>query len=79
LFCPVPQPIDLHASCAAQPSVRFLGFEVLKAMAVKSFFFWDVTPYSLLEVNRHFGGICHMFLQNVGFLSTDYTALYPRI
>jgi hypothetical protein len=32
------------------------GFEVLRAVFMKSTIFWDITPYSLLKVNRHFGG-----------------------
>jgi hypothetical protein len=26
-------------------------------------FFWDITPCSLLKVNRRFGGKCHLHLQ----------------
>jgi hypothetical protein len=25
--------------------------------------FWDITPCSVLKVNRRFGGICHLSLQ----------------
>jgi hypothetical protein len=32
--------------------IRGLGFEVSTAMAMKSSVFWDVTPYSPLEVNQ---------------------------
>jgi hypothetical protein len=61
---------------------------------MKSIIFWDITPCSLLKVNRRFGGTCRcfqagfllglffdpeeegdMFRRNLGYLSTDYTAL----
>jgi hypothetical protein len=58
---------------------------------LKSSIFWDITPCSPLKVNRRFGGTCrlhiqgrrisqarNMLLRNVGWLSTDYTALYLR-
>jgi hypothetical protein len=31
-------------------------FEVLTAVVMKSSIFWDITPCSLLEINRGFGG-----------------------
>jgi hypothetical protein len=53
------------------------GFEVFTGV--------DITPCSPLKVNRSFEGTFfdaedggYMFLRNVGRLSTDYTALYPR-
>jgi hypothetical protein len=42
----------------------------------KSTIFWDITQCITLKVNRHFGETCPMFLRNVGWLSTDYTALF---
>jgi hypothetical protein len=35
-------------------SVTWVSFEVLSAVALKSSVFWDVTPCSLVEVNRRF-------------------------
>jgi hypothetical protein len=29
---------------------------------MKSTIFWDITPCSLLKVNRRFGGICPLYL-----------------
>jgi hypothetical protein len=40
-----------------------VGFEVLTAVVMKSTVFWDVTPYSPLEVNRCFGGTYHLHFQ----------------
>jgi hypothetical protein len=34
-----------------------VGFEVLTAMVMKSANFWDITPCSLLKVNRCFASI----------------------
>jgi hypothetical protein len=41
----------------------YKGSEVLTAVVMKSSIFWDVTPCSLLEVNRRFGGTCRLRLQ----------------
>jgi hypothetical protein len=45
-------------------NMNSVGSEVLTAVVMKYSVFWDITPCSRLEVN------C--------WLSTDYTALYPR-
>jgi hypothetical protein len=39
------------------------GFEVLTAVEMKILFFWDITPYSPVKVNRHFGGTNSPYLQ----------------
>jgi hypothetical protein len=41
----------------------YLRFEVLTAMVMKRFVFWDITPCSPLKVNRRFGGTCRIHLQ----------------
>jgi hypothetical protein len=59
--------------------------------SAKSSVFCDITPCSLLKVNRRVGGTCHflvllfdlededsVFLRNVSWPSTDNRALYPR-
>jgi hypothetical protein len=33
-------------------------FEVLTAVVMKSSIFWDITPFSLLKLNRRVGGMC---------------------
>jgi hypothetical protein len=33
-----------------------MGFEVLTAVVMGSYIFWDITPCSPLKVNRLFGG-----------------------
>jgi hypothetical protein len=38
-------------------------FEVLTAVVMKSSTFWYITPFSPLEVNRHFGGTFRLHLQ----------------
>jgi hypothetical protein len=40
----------------AMTYAHYIGFEVLTAVVMKSSIFWDITPCSLLKVNRHFGG-----------------------
>jgi hypothetical protein len=38
---------------------RYVGFEVLAAVDMKNFIFWDITQCSLLKVNRRFeGNVC---------------------
>jgi hypothetical protein len=39
-----------------------VGFEVLTAVVMKSNIFWDITPCSPLQVNRHFGGTYRLHL-----------------
>jgi hypothetical protein len=60
-----------------------VGFEVLTAVVMKSIIFWDIMPCSSLSVNRRFGGICRLHLQdgknNVGWQSTDYTAFLAQL
>jgi hypothetical protein len=40
-----------------------VGFEVLTAVFVKSYIFWDITPCSPLKVNRCSGGTYRLHLQ----------------
>jgi hypothetical protein len=40
-----------------------VGFEVRTAVVIKSTIFWDITPCSILKVNRRFGGIYRLHLQ----------------
>jgi hypothetical protein len=54
-----------------KPSLAIVGFEVLTAMSMKSYIFWDMMLCSLLKVKQHYhlffgpddGG--DMFFQNV--------------
>jgi hypothetical protein len=39
-----------------------VGFEVLRAVVMKSYIFRNMTPCSLLEINRRLGGICRFRL-----------------
>jgi hypothetical protein len=41
----------------------FTGFEVPTVVVIQNSVFWDITPSSLLKVNRHFGGICDLHRQ----------------
>jgi hypothetical protein len=43
-----------------------VGFEVFIAVIMKSMNFWDISPYSPLSVNPHFGGKYHLHLQGEG-------------
>jgi hypothetical protein len=38
--------------------MKFVRFEVLTAVVMKSFIFWDITPCIPLKVIRRFGGTC---------------------
>jgi hypothetical protein len=44
----------------------YVGFEVLKAIATKSYMFWNITPCSPVKVNRRFGGIYRLHPQGRG-------------
>jgi hypothetical protein len=50
--------------------------EVLAAVFMESSFFWNITRCGPLKVNRRIEG--DMFLRKVGWLSTNYVALYSR-
>jgi hypothetical protein len=61
-----------------------VGFEVFLAVVMKCSTFWSVIfcyllhPDSLLGLFFDRVGEGEMFLRNVGCLSTDYSALYPK-
>jgi hypothetical protein len=43
--------------------LKYLGIEVLPAVVVKIYIFWDITPCSpLMKVNWRFGGTCRLHL-----------------
>jgi hypothetical protein len=42
---------------------KYVGFEVLTEVVMKSTVFWYITPCSPLKVNRNFGGTYHHHLQ----------------
>jgi hypothetical protein len=42
---------------------KYVRFQVLTAVVMKSSIFWDITPSSLLKVNRRFGGTCYLHFQ----------------
>jgi hypothetical protein len=44
-------------------TVAIVRFEVLAALNTKITIFWDITPYSPLNVNRRFGGTYRLHLQ----------------
>jgi hypothetical protein len=41
----------------------YIGFEVLTAVVMKSFTFWDIALSSPLNVNQYLRGICGFHLQ----------------
>jgi hypothetical protein len=43
--------------------VKLVGFEVLTAVIMKSYIFWDMMSYSSLKVGQRFGGTCCLNLQ----------------
>jgi hypothetical protein len=42
---------------------NYVGFEVLTAVVMKSYIFWDITSCSPIKVNRRFGGTYRLHLQ----------------
>jgi hypothetical protein len=52
-----------------------VGFEVLRAMVMKSSIFWDITPCSSLKVNLCFGGKFRLHLQGRGISQAGFTLL----
>jgi hypothetical protein len=43
--------------------VADIASQALTEVAMKSYFFWNITPYCPLEVSRHFGGTDRLYLQ----------------
>jgi hypothetical protein len=41
----------------------YVGFEVLTAVVMKNYIFWDIMPYSQLKVIRRFEQTCRFHLQ----------------
>jgi hypothetical protein len=63
----------------AEHNVRFMrractsvGFEVLTAVVMKHSVISDITPCSLFEVNRHFGGTYHLRIHGVRISQIRY-------
>jgi hypothetical protein len=49
---------QVHKTLGSMKGGEFIiRLEDLKAVALKSTMFWDITQCSLIEVYRHFGGI----------------------
>jgi hypothetical protein len=46
-----------------KPRYRYVGFKVLTPVVMKSFVFWDITPYNSLNFNRRFRGTRCLHLQ----------------
>jgi hypothetical protein len=44
-------------------SLYFVRFKVLTAMSMKMVVFWDVAPRSLVDTDRHFGGVYYLYHQ----------------
>jgi hypothetical protein len=55
--------ILLKVTAAATDKKAHAGFEVLIAVVMKRFIFWDITPCSPLKVHRRFGGTCCIHFQ----------------
>jgi hypothetical protein len=52
----------LHRTCLKKRN-GLVSFEVLTAVVMKSFIFWDITPFSPVEVKRRFGETYCLHLQ----------------
>jgi hypothetical protein len=79
---------------AISRKVNGIEFEVLTAVVMTNFIFWDIMPCSRLKVNGRFGETCRLHIQsrrisqarnqlkkvagNVGSLLTNRAALYSR-
>jgi hypothetical protein len=58
------QPLNKSRSVVYSNSIyTYTGFEVLTTVVIKSTVFWDITPFSLLKVNRRFRVTCLLHLQ----------------
>jgi hypothetical protein len=62
-FSPRPQHSHYIECPKTLEEVSNVGLEILITVVMKSYVFRDITPCSLLKVNRRFGGICCFHLQ----------------
>jgi hypothetical protein len=71
--------------CRTRYAVSLVRVEGLTAETTKVIGFWDVTPYSLVDVRLHVPTSLYSedgrgkFLRNVGKRLPEYTALHPKI
>jgi hypothetical protein len=54
--------LEFKKVTAVASETCFVGLEVLTAVVMSSTISWDVTPYSPLKVNRHFGATYRLHL-----------------
>jgi hypothetical protein len=47
-----------HPPVCSKASVNSVGFEVRKTVTIGTTILWDLTPCSLIELHRRFGGSC---------------------
>jgi hypothetical protein len=40
-----------------------VGLQLVAAVVMTIFVFWDIMPFNLLKINRRFGGTCLLHLQ----------------
>jgi hypothetical protein len=55
-----------------------VGDEVLTAVIMKNSAFWEITLYSLLRINRRFGGTCHFHLKGRRILQARMKQIASR-
>jgi hypothetical protein len=55
-------------------------FAVLTAVGMKSYIFWDITPFNPLKVNRGFGGTCRFHLHlSLAFTQVSYLGYFSTL
>jgi hypothetical protein len=52
-----------HTNREKRQTKHLVGFEVFRAVVMKSIIFWDMTPCSPLSFTRRFGGTYRLHLQ----------------
>jgi hypothetical protein len=55
--------LQCSGGCISEQQESHIGVQVLTALVMRSYVFWDITPCSPLKVIRRFGGICSLHLK----------------
>jgi hypothetical protein len=65
--------VVLHGGLITYPNFVLIALSSFQTLwDTKSSLFWNITPYSPLKVNRHFGGTCRFHLQVRTETSVDF-------
>jgi hypothetical protein len=60
-----PEKVMRHSVTLKKSNLNYIEFKVRAVLSTKDTAFWDVAPCSLMEFDRHFGGLTRIHLQGL--------------